>query len=125
MLPLRRRGAVGGGQHENSTLRPWRITGKGGKAEEFAQNVQLRWMSQNDSMQMARLGHWLTRVEGRCILQNTGGHGVAAGWPVTCLGASPGKGVGWSREGQAAPADGEHINLSTAAGSSQGSKMQS
>lgn len=87
---------MGGEGQENSILRPWRITGRGGKAEESAQNLQLRWMSQNDRMQMAGLGHWLTRAEGRCILQATGGHGVAAGWPVICLGASPGKGVGWS-----------------------------
>lgn len=62
---------------------------------------------------------------GRCILQAAGAHGVAAGPPATCLRASTGKGVGRSREGQAAPADGEHINLSTAAGSLSGCRTVS
>lgn len=57
---------------------------------------------------------------GTAFCRPLGSYGAAAGPPVSCLGASTGKGVGRAGKGQVAPVDREHINLSTAAGELMG-----
>lgn len=111
------RGAMGRGQHEDSVPRPWRIRERGGTVGDTAQNsaalmavrvTGCRWPGCDAGCQGQR---WVL---------HSWGHREDMGWQRACrsLAREPaqGKELDEIGKGQAAPVDGEHINLSTAAG---------
>lgn len=108
---------MGKEQHENSN----QSHGEFQREEAMPGNVlriqDLWWLSLNDR----DADGWALMLAGRgrggcCILQAARGHGVAAGASPLAWEPAEGKELEGAR-GQSAPADGEHVNLSTAAGS--------